>query len=445
MNTPVADFLRAYAASDMSRLHMPGHKGAPFLGCEHFDITEVSGADVLRHAGGILRESQENAAALFGTRTTRFATGGSSECVRAMLYLATVCRPKDALPVIVAARNVHQAFVYGAALLDLTPHWLWPEHTDSVCACPVTPAALEQALSELPAPPAGVYVTSPDYLGNRQPIRALSEVCHRHGTVLLVDNAHGAYLRFLSESEHPMDCGADLCCDSAHKTLPVLTGGAYLHISRTAPEAFSRRADEALSLFGSTSPSYLTLGSLDLCNRYLAGDYRAALSRTVSRLDGIKSVLSARGWCVAPSDPLRLTIHASLSGISGDALAGRLREGKVECEFSDRDYLVLMATPQNMDADFTRVLSAFGMPPAAPSSPAALPPARCDAVLTPRQALFSPHETIPASDAAGRICANPVVGFPPAVPIITSGERFDENALALLRYYEIAEVSVVIE
>lgn len=414
MNTPVADFLREYASSDMSRLHMPGHKGAPFLGCEHLDITEVDGADVLRRADGILRESQDNATALFGTRCTRFATGGSSECVRAMLYLATVCRSKNALPIIIAARNVHQTFVYGAALLDLTPVWLWPEQTDSVCVCPVTPQSLEKALSSLSAPPAGVYVTSPDYLGNRQPIRELADICHKHETILLVDNAHGAYLRFLPESQHPMDCGADLCCDSAHKTLPVLTGGAYLHISRTAPVEFSRRADEALSLFGSTSPSYLTLGSLDLANPYLAGAYPAELCRAVAQLGSIKAALSRLGWYVAASDPLRLTIHASVSGISGEALAARLREHKVECEFADRDYLVLMATPQNSNADFDRVLSAFGMPPAAPaSSPAPLPAARCEAVLTPRQALFAPHETVPAAEAAGRICANPVVGFPP--------------------------------
>ena len=103
-----------------------------------------------------------------------------------------------------------------------------------------------------------MYVTSPDYLGGMQDVAALAEVCHRYGTLLAVDNAHGAYLRFLRPSRHPLDLGADLCCDSAHKTLSVLTGGAYLHIARTAPTSLAENAKEALALFGSTSPSYLT-------------------------------------------------------------------------------------------------------------------------------------------------------------------------------------------
>ncbi len=43
-----------------------------------------------------------------------------------------------------------------------------------------------------------------------QPIEELAQVCHRHGTLLLVDNAHGAYLHFLPKPCHPMDLGADL-------------------------------------------------------------------------------------------------------------------------------------------------------------------------------------------------------------------------------------------
>lgn len=159
----------------------------------------------------------------------------------------------------------------------------------SLCACPVTAAGLEKTLAGLDAPPAAVYVTSPDYLGGMQDVAALAEVCHRHGTLLMVDNAHGAYLRFLRPSRHPLDLGADLCCDSAHKTLPVLTGGAYLHIAKTAPASLAENAKEALALFGSTSPSYLTLSSLDCFNGET--DYPARLAETVERLHS-----SAAAW-----------------------------------------------------------------------------------------------------------------------------------------------------
>ena len=210
METPIADFLRRYDADRITRFHMPGHKGKEFLGCEHLDITEVKGADALYEADGIIAESEKNATALFGSRRTCYSTEGSSQCIRAMLYLALTCRPAGTAPVIVAARNVHKAFVYAAALLDFEVIWLWPEESHSLCGCPVSPEALDKTLASLPAPPAAVYLTSPDYLGGMADIAVLAEVCHRHGTLLAVDNAHGAYLRFLMPSRHPLDLGVDL-------------------------------------------------------------------------------------------------------------------------------------------------------------------------------------------------------------------------------------------
>lgn len=444
MNTPVADFLENYAASQVSRLHMPGHKGQPFLGCEALDITEVAGADVLGQAQGILCESQQNATRLFGTGKTLFSAGGSSQCVRAMLALALTCRRDGALPRILAARNVHKSYVYGAALLGLETQWLWPEgEQHSLCACAITPESLDRALTASPAPVAGVYVTSPDYLGNFQDIAALAEVAHRHGTLLLVDNAHGAYLHFLPQPQHPMDLGADLCCDSAHKTLPVLTGGAYLHISAQAPQALGQRADQAMALFASTSPSYLILGSLDLCNRYMEDTLPQALPEAVARMEALKEELARRGWSVLPSDPLRLTVHAGACGISGEDLAQRLREHHVECEFADRDYLVLMATPQNPPRDFDRAAEGFGLPPHPKVPTPPLPLSRPQAALSPREAILAPQETIPLTQALGRISASPVVSCPPAVPITVSGEVLDEAAIALYRYYGYREVDVV--
>ena len=110
-------------------------------------------------------------------------------------------------------------------------------------------------------------------------LTAKNEVCKTYDTPLLVDNAHGAYLAFLEENRHPIALGATMCCDSAHKTLPVLTGGAYLHISKDAPESFVRSARSMLALFASTSPSYLILASLDRCNASLADGYEKKLAK----------------------------------------------------------------------------------------------------------------------------------------------------------------------
>ena len=438
MNTPVADFVQRYAKAGTARLHMPGHKGRCFLGCEPWDITEIHGADALYEAEGILAESEQNAAALFGSQRTCYSTEGSSQCIRAMLYLAVAASGSHT---VVAARNVHRAFVSAAALLDLEIRWLWPEESRSLCGCPISPAQLEETLNSLPEPPAAVYLTSPDYLGGMAEIPALAQVCHQHGTLLLVDNAHGAYLRFLQPSLHPLDLGADLCCDSAHKTLPVLTGGAYLHLSPTAPAQLAPLAKSALGLFGSTSPSYLTLASLDLCNRYLAEGYPQRLAEAVERLAELRERLTAAGWRVEPSDPLRVTVAAP-RGVTGQELAGQLRRQGVECEYADRDFLVLMATPENTPEELAQAAAALGQCPGE-ANPPQLPLARGERACSIRQAAFAHRETVDAAHSLGRVCGLPTVGCPPAIPIAVSGERITPEALALFAYYGIEQVEVL--
>ena len=438
MNTPVADFVQRYAKAGTARLHMPGHKGRCFLGCEPWDITEIHGADALYEAEGILAESEQNAAALFGSQRTCYSTEGSSQCIRAMLYLAVAASGSHT---VVAARNVHRAFVSAAALLDLEIRWLWPEESRSLCGCPISPAQLEETLHSLPEPPAAVYLTSPDYLGGMAEIPSLAQICHQHGTLLLVDNAHGAYLRFLQPSLHPLDLGADLCCDSAHKTLPVLTGGAYLHLSPTAPAQLAPLAKSALGLFGSTSPSYLTLGSLDLCNRYLAEGYPQRLAEAVKRLAELRERLTAAGWRVEPSDPLRVTVAAP-RGVTGQELAGQLRRQGAECEYADRDFLVLMATPENTPEELAQAAAALGQCPGE-ANPPQLPLARGERACSIRQAAFAPRETVDAAHSLGRVCGLPTVGCPPAIPIAVSGERITPEALALFAYYGIEQVEVL--
>ena len=441
MNTPVADFVQRYAKAGTARLHMPGHKGRCFLGCEPWDITEIHGADALYEAEGILAESEQNAAALFGSQRTCYSTEGSSQCIRAMLYLAVAASGSHT---VVAARNVHRAFVSAAALLDLEIRWLWPEESRSLCGCPISPAQLEETLHSLPEPPAAVYLTSPDYLGGMADISALAEICRKHGTLLAVDNAHGAYLRFLEPSCHPLELGADLCCDSAHKTLPVLTGGAYLHINRAASASLRESAKTAMAMFGSTSPSYLTLASLDLCNRYLADGYRDRLREMCGRLEEARKALTAAGWQVEPSDPLRLTVKAP-AGMTGGQLANRLRESGVECEYADLDFLVLMLTPENRAADIERLVYAIGTNDAvyAPAPQLTLPLARGERVCSVREALFAPRETVPAARSLGRVCGAPTVGCPPAIPIAVSGEQIGPEALELFRRYGVEQVEVL--
>ena len=147
MNTPIADFVRVYQKKNIARLHMPGHKGKIFCGCEAVDITEISGADSLYEAEGIIAESEANATKLFGTERTIYSTEGSSQCIRAMLYLALLNAKKSAKPKVLATRNVHKVFVYAAALLDLEVEWILPEgNMHSLCSCSVSLEEVEASL-----------------------------------------------------------------------------------------------------------------------------------------------------------------------------------------------------------------------------------------------------------------------------------------------------------
>lgn len=443
MDTPICDFVRRYAERNPLRLHMPGHKGASFLGLEHLDITEIDGADSLYEAEGIIAQSEENAGKLFGCKTL-YSTEGSSQCIRAMLYLALVhAKEKGKVPVIAAARNVHKTFLSAAALLDLDVVWLYPDDADSYLSCHIRADGLEKQLKQMQELPAAVYLTSPDYLGELADIREISAVCRRYGILLLVDNAHGAYLKFLEQSAHPIDLGADLCCDSAHKTLPVLTGGGYLHISPGAPTLFFEQARAALALFGSTSPSYLILQSLDAANAYLEG-YRDRLQSFLSRVDRLKAELSEHGYQLFGQERLKITIAAKEYGYNGTELAQLLRKQNIECEFADPDYLVLMLTPEISAGELDRLKTALCSLPMRPTVPQCSPQPRVGKkALSIREALLAPAETLPVTQCEGKILASASVGCPPAVPILVSGELVDSHAVRCFRHYGVDRVSVV--
>ncbi|MBQ8415566.1 MAG: aminotransferase class V-fold PLP-dependent enzyme, partial [Clostridia bacterium] len=261
MRTPICDFVRRYADSRSLRLHMPGHKGKGPLGLEALDITEIQGADELFDATGIIKESEENAGRIFGAHTF-YSTEGSSLSIRAMLYLTLLYAKEQGRECLIwAGRNAHKTLLSALALLDMDVQWICSSQKSSYLSCHVTAKDLDEMLDGAQRKPVAVYLTSPDYPGQLADVGGIAKVCHRHGVLLLVDNAHGAYLKFLSPSLHPMDLGADMCCDSAHKTLPALTGSAYLHVSHHAPKQLWENAKIALSLFASNRPSYLILQS----------------------------------------------------------------------------------------------------------------------------------------------------------------------------------------
>ncbi len=442
--TPINDFLQNYARSGISRFHMPGHKGKPLHGLEPLDITEIKGADYLYEADGIIAQSEAITSSIFETARTLYSTEGSSLSIKTMLAIVMRCGRKGGRTKIIAARNAHKAFINGCILLDIQPVWIYSASpTGSVCGCHVTAENVKSAL-EINPDAAAVYITSPDYLGNLADIGGISAVCKVFGVPLLVDNAHGAYLKFLSPSLHPIDLGADMCCDSAHKTLPVYTGGSYLHISKSAPTEFSQWAKAEMSLFSSTSPSYLIMGSLDKC----AGELQTGLPQRIrsccQRTRQAAETIRSYGWETAGEEPMKLTVIPNSRGYRGEQLADIMRTHGIECEYSDYSSVVFMPSPYNSEEDFIRLEKAFEEIPKKPPIPTEFEMfPRTNSVMSLREAYFAPCEEIPTEQALGRICARSALSCQPSIPLITGGEIFTPDIIKILKNYSIFTVSVV--
>ncbi|MBE6553656.1 MAG: aminotransferase class V-fold PLP-dependent enzyme [Ruminococcaceae bacterium] len=437
MNTPICDFVARYCEKAPLRLHMPGHKGVPLLGFEARDITEIVGADSLYEASGIILESERNATSLFGSAHTFYSTEGSSLCIRAMLamitrYAAEQGRP----PVILAARNVHKTFVTAAGLLDVDVEWLCPHADANLLSAPLDLTEIETRIEKIK--PIALYLTAPDYLGALPDLAPIAKICHRHAVLLLVDNAHGAYLKFLPTSRHPLDLGADLVCDSAHKTLPALTGAAYLHVSKNAPTALLAFARDAMACFGSTSPSYLILQSLDALNVYLIGGYTQRLASALSRFSAARDTLTDHGYLLFGNEPLKWTVLTKPYGYDGFEFADLLAKKGITCEFFDPDHTVFMLSPDFGDGDCDRLVDALceipRRAPIASCPPRAHLPERACPI---RQAMLGARERIETDRAEGRVLASLQVSCPPAVPILVCGEVIDADAIEMFRYYGI--------
>ena len=440
--TPLFDAAARYAAADGARFHTPGHSGrADFLrsiDLLRFDLTEIEGLDSLYEAAGPIDAAERLAAELYGVRRTLFSAGGCTLAIQTMLALAA--RGGE----IVAGRNLHRAAVNACALLDITPRWVYPDAQTGV----IEPGELERVLNAHPGARAA-YVTSPDYYGRLCDIAALSAVCRAHGVPLLVDNAHGAHLKFVPGDLHPAHLGAAMTACSAHKTLPVLTGGAFLHI---ADARYAQDAKAAMAVFGSTSPSYLTLASLDLARAWLARHGAQAFAQLARQTQELRAFAAENGVRTLSGrvDPVRLTLDLAGSGLSGKEAACALRETGCEPEYADSGYAVLILTPFHTQADFARLRDALRRIGAcsreARDTSGGLYRLLCAPrpVRVPlRDALFAPRETVPADRAAGRVAAQAVCPCPPGIPAVIPGEEIDACAVELLNFYGIRQVDVV--
>ena len=296
-------------------------------------------------------------------------------------------------------------------------------------------------------PDAGsVYITSPDYFGQLANIADIAEVCHRRKKVLLVDNAHGAHLRCFRAALHPMSLGADFCCDSLHKNLPALTGAAVLHLAD--PDDYPE-AKYAMSLFGSTSPSYLIMLSAEnaLCSITEGAKDYWELSGTVEEL---RREAGEFGYDVVKGfvrDPIRLAVGFESLGHTPESFGRFLRSRGVEPEYLDRNVCVFMLSPLNTEAEIDRLRSALAgaakgrtlMPEPRYPSTIRLP----RQILSVGEAMARREIELPASACPGRVSSRVVSSCPPGIPMLTPGEEITAQTVRFLQSSGVETIWVV--
>lgn len=431
MRMALKEAVDRYLAAGRARFHMPGHKG---LWDMTEDITEVEGADSLYESAGPIRELEQEMARIYGSGASLLSAGGATLCIQAMLGL---CGPGAK---IVAGRGLHRSAVNAMILLGQEPVWIYPEPAGWFRGA-YRARDVRSALERHPDA-AAVYVTSPDYYGGMSDLAAIAKVCGCFQKPLLVDNAHGAHLKFFTNL-HPMDQGAAMCADSLHKTLPAMTGGAALHLRDAG---LKQEAKRAMAMFGSTSPSYPIMLS---CERALGWARRRGtlFSETAARFAALASAAAAHGFLLPDGswDPAKLTLGFGHAGISDGEFGEYVRAQGVEPEYTGGGVCVFMGNPLNGDDDFKRLERVAAGRTLCARRPPPPPPPPLEKALALREAAFSTSVEVPVENAVGRVAAAEIAPCPPGIPVVMCGERVDGPMAAYLARLGVETLRVIVE
>lgn len=443
MNPPIKSAVLEYLESGRAPFHMPGHKGRAALGLDFkMDITEVDGVDSLYHSQSVIKQCEEAFSRIYGTAGSFISAGGSTLCIQTMLALASHRGKK-----IIAGRMIHSSAAAAMSLLDMEPVWIYTPTAVSGqgisgLSIPVSSVQVDKMLKKNPDA-AAVYITSPDYFGQMADIKAISEVCHSYDVPLLVDNAHGAHLGMFGI--HPAQLGAAMCCDSLHKTLPVLTGGAILHIMDSR---FMQTAKECMAVFGSTSPNYLIMLSIEGSLGEFEGEMPQRYITVADEISSLRSLAAGRGLQVLYNcEPMRLTIGYACCGWSDSSFGSFIRSCGVEPEYIGGGVCVLMASAYTTEEDFVSLKKALNsfVPNKNSGTSESLPvQSSLPRMCSMRSAMLSPRRKVAVKDSTGRTCAEVVSTCPPGIPLLVPGELITPAAVQMLEQAGIEQISVVV-
>ena len=454
--TPLLDVLTARAKRGVTSFHTPGHKNGQgvdpklrdFTGKNIYklDVTVFPEVDSLHDPVGPIRKAQQLMAEAYGVKYSQFLVNGSS--VGNMTMLMSACYPGDS---VILSRNAHKSTLSGIIMSGVWPIWIQPkvdQHLDLIFDSDA--AQIEEALRQFPEAKA-VFVTSPTYHGITTDLKRIADLCHAHGKLLLVDEAHGAHLKF--HKDLPMsavEAGADMCVQSTHKILSALSQGSVLHVNSDLVDII--RVRKILSLLQTTSPNYAILASLDAARRqvFFHGEkifgrlikMAEAARERINRLEHINSFtrgdIRAKGYDL---DVTKLTLNVTRTGISGHDMEHMLAsEYGIQVDCADLFNLIAImgtgTTKQDMEKLLSRALEEIDKkePGKEKNWVMQLPSLSTEMVMTPRDVFLQRRaKRVPLSQAVGHISAQTLTPYPPGIPVLIPGERITKEIVDFLK------------
>ncbi len=473
MRKGLFDSLKEYSESEAYPFHMPGHKRNPESGVLNelyaYDITEIDGFDNLHQPKGLIKEAQIRAAQLYGAKKTYFLVNGSTAGI--LSAVSAIAEKADKL---IIARNCHKA-VYNAAFLNrMELHYVYPEVLpDYNIAGGIKATEIEKKIKEILSQEkiskigklskqeanqviAGVVITSPTYDGISSNIKEIADLVHRYGLPLIVDQAHGAHFGLHSAwPENAVNQGADVVIHSVHKTLAAPTQTALLHQNGQIVNQDKLR--RYLSIYQSSSPSYLLMAGIDEAVRIAKEEGRSRLDELLTMRHKLLVDLEAcRHIRVCPdTEPGKLIIGLQNAEMTGQQLYTMLLEKyHLQMEMAAGSYVVAIVTMMDTEEGFTRLSKALLeidqdlqrkqlKLQSVPSKENRLENGeslpiwqlQTEVVLPLWEATNASCEEVDLADAEGKIAAEYINLYPPGIPIVVPGERMEKGVIGVIQSY----------
>lgn len=475
--------LQKYSSTDTYGFHMPGHKRKPLMHhCYEIDITEIDGFDDMHHPEGLLKEFQSYMQDIYHTRGSYFLVNGSTGGILAAISAAVELGGE-----LLVARNCHKSVYNAVYLRNLKTHYIYPQYDENWgIFTTISPEDVDKNMRLYPACKA-VMIVSPTYEGAVSDIEKIAEVVHRHGGILIVDEAHGAHFPYLEDfPKSAVDCGADIVIQSVHKTLPSLTQTALLHIC--GGESLQKKVEKYLSIYQSSSPSYIFLSSIEECVLWMeekkntvGNVYAKELGKLRENIQTLKRIEIYEPLASSPNktvhcltqgedyDQGKLVLRVRNMENSGKWLYEKLLyDFRIQLEMCLPGHCIAMTSIMDDQKAFARLFDAlshldeilseehkafeqeFSQKKVTGISSFTAGCERVKNCMEPvqlRKALDNefvyssyeaellPMDQIPLSRCGGRISMETAYVYPPGIPIIVAGERFSKECVRVLQQY----------